>query len=119
MDFLNSQEEPFFRDNKELFFKALECCYHIFGRLAFRRISYSRPTEKKPFNSALFEGWTNAVAELSEQERLILEERKEILIQKFIAEIEKRSKIDHLYYAGRIRRIHNRWSMPLDAIFYR
>ena len=30
----------------------------------------------------------------------------------------KFSIIDHLYYAGRIRRIHNRWSMPLDAIFY-
>ena len=29
----------------------------------------------------------------------------------------KFSIIDHLYYAGRIRRIHNRWSMPLDAIF--
>ena len=25
----------------------------------------------------------------------------------------KFSIIDHLYYAGRIRRIHNRWSMPL------
>ena len=103
MDFLNSQEEPFFRDNKELFFKALECCYHIFGRLAFRRISYSRPTEKKPFNSALFEGWTNAVAELSEQERLILEERKEILIQKFIAEIEKRSTFNNDISSGKYR----------------
>ena len=29
----------------------------------------------------------------------------------------KFSIIDHLYYEGRIRRIHNRWSMPLDAIF--
>lgn len=29
----------------------------------------------------------------------------------------KFSIIDHLYYAGRIRRIHNRWFMPLDAIF--
>lgn len=29
----------------------------------------------------------------------------------------KFSIIDYLYYAGRIRRIHNRWFMPLEAIF--
>lgn len=59
--------------------------------------------KKKPFNSALFEGWTNAVAELSEQERLILEERKEILIQKFIAEIEKRSTFNNDISSGKYR----------------
>ena len=30
----------------------------------------------------------------------------------------KFSIIDHLYYTGSIRRIHNRWFMPLEAIFF-
>ena len=30
----------------------------------------------------------------------------------------KFSIIDHLYYAGHIRRIHNRWFMPLEAVCF-
>ena len=30
----------------------------------------------------------------------------------------KFSIIDYLYYAGRIPRIRNRWSMPLEAVFF-
>ena len=48
--------------------------------------------------------------------------QKTVFLRKRKAEMGFRRKykfsiIDHLYYAGRIRRIHNRWSMPLDAIF--
>ena len=47
---------------------------------------------------------------------------KTVFLRKRKAEMGFRRKykfsiIDHLYYAGRIRRIHNRWFMPLDAIF--
>lgn len=103
MEFLNLQEEPFFKDNKKVFFKALQCCYDIFGRLAFRRISNSRPAEKKPFNSALFEGWTNAVARLTDEEQKKLVERKKLLIEKYVAELEKRSTFNNDISSGKYR----------------
>lgn len=103
MEFLNQQEEPFFQQNKIMLFRALKCNYSIFGKRAFRRISKNKQTEKKPFNSALFEGWTNAISELNqkEQEKLIC--NKEKLVELYVDELDKRSTFNTDISSGKYR----------------
>lgn len=45
MEFLNHQTNDFLEKIKCLFLDTLECCFSIFGKQAFRRISKSRPYE--------------------------------------------------------------------------
>lgn len=87
MSFLNEQDDRFIKENKELFISSLRCIYSVFDKHSFRRISKKNPTNKKPFNSALFEGWMVSVSELTEEQRRQLSINGELLKQLYINEL--------------------------------
>lgn len=103
MQYLNKQDNEFFKQNKIIFFDTLECCFQIFGKLAFRRISKLHPKDKKPFNSALFEAWMNAISNLDENQKNKLIANKEQLIERFVDELEKRSTFNADISSGKYR----------------
>lgn len=103
MEFLNFQEERFFEENRTIFLNALECCYKIFGKQAFRRISKLKPYDKKPINSALFESWMNGVSKLSNYQQQLLIDRKDILRERYIEELDKRSTFNADIGSGKYR----------------
>lgn len=103
MVFLNQQSDDTLHEYKILYFKTLDCIYEIFGIYAFRRISKLRKKDKKPINTALFEGWMNAVSSLDDSQRLLLINRKEKVISKYIDELDKKSSFYNDIGSGKYR----------------
>lgn len=103
MDFLNQQTSGFLEEIKWLFLESLECCFQIFGKQAFRRISKAKPSDKKPINSALFEAWMNGVSSLTDKQRQMLINKKEILRERYVEELDKRSTFNADIGSGKYR----------------
>ncbi|HIT41631.1 MAG TPA: DUF262 domain-containing protein [Candidatus Caccovicinus merdipullorum] len=108
MKFINDQTDEFIDECKKTYFSALECMFSVFGKYAFRRISKIRPSDKKPFNTALFESWMNGVSLLNgkEQERLI--KNKEQLKELYIEELDKKSSFYNDIGSGKYRSLIRR-----------
>ena len=103
MEFLNRQDEKFIEDCKELFLESIDCIYRIFGKKSFRRISKIKPNDLKPINTALFESWLNASANLSESERKRLVDQGDKLVQLYIDELDKHSSFYSDIGSGKYR----------------
>lgn len=103
MVFLNKQSDEALDECKILYFETLKCIYAIFDKYAFRRISKLRKTDKKPINTALFEGWMNAVSFLNESQRGELVKKKEKLKDKYIEELDKKSSFYNDIGSGKYR----------------
>lgn len=108
MKFINDQTDEFIDECKKTYFSALECMFSVFGKYAFRRISKIRPSDKKPFNTALFESWMNGVSLLNgkEQERLI--KNREQLKELYIEELDKKSSFYNDIGSGKYRSLIRR-----------
>lgn len=65
------------------FIKAMYAAIEIFGNDAFRK-RYSENDARKPINKALFELWSVLLGELSEKQLLILIDRKQELVGKYM-----------------------------------
>lgn len=85
MEKLEKMSQSELHDLSNAFRTALERCWNIFGESAFEKLT-DRPdvTKRKRKNSTLFEVWTLSLASLSEEEMMILDEKKEILKRKHI-----------------------------------
>ncbi len=103
MEFLNRQDDRFIEECKELFFESIDCIYKIFGKKSFRRISKIKPNDLKPINTALFESWINAFADLTENQRNQLIEQGDKLIQLYVEELDKRSSFYNDIGSGKYR----------------
>lgn len=103
MEFINQQDDIFLEDCTRLYFSSLNCIHSIFGKNAFRRISKMKPNDLKPLNTALFEGWMNAIADLTEEERTLLIARKEALVELYIVELDKKSSFYSDIGSGKYR----------------
>ncbi len=103
MEFLNRQDEKFIEDCKELFLESIDCIYEIFGKKSFRRISKIKPNDLKPINTALFESWVNAIANLSKSERKLLIDQGDKLVQLYIDELDKHSSFYSDIGSGKYR----------------
>lgn len=103
MKYLNEQSEEFIWECKNTYFSALRCMYAIFGKYAFRRISKIRPTDKKPFNTALFESWMNGVSVLTEEEREKLIQKGDWLKALYIEELDKKNSFYNDIGSGKYR----------------
>ena len=108
MKFINDQTDEFIDECKKTYFSALECMFSVFGKYAFRKISKIRPSDKKPFNTALFESWMNGVSLLNgkEQERLI--KNREQLKELYIEELDKKSSFYNDIGSGKYRSLIRR-----------
>ena len=116
MEFLNDQKSDFLEENRILFLDTLECCYSIFGKQAFRRISKSKPYDKKPINSALFEAWMNGISRLTVKQRQLLTTRKEKLRELYMEELDKRSTFNADIGSGKYRSFVRRNSTIKEMI---
>lgn len=103
MEFINEQDEQFIKKCSEDFFESLDCVYQIFGKNSFRRISKSRPNALKPINTALFEGWIHAAAELSKEQKVQLIGKKGRLIKLYVDELDKHSSFYNDLGSGKYR----------------
>ncbi|MFN8208948.1 MAG: DUF262 domain-containing protein [Bacteroidales bacterium] len=63
----------------------------IFGEWAFRKAD-KYPDKRKPINKALFEVWSVSLAKLSDSEKKILEEKKDLLFDKSIELVKNDAK---------------------------
>ena len=108
MKFINDQTDEFIDECKKTYFSASECMFSVFGKYAFRKISKIRPSDKKPFNTALFESWMNGVSLLNgkEQERLI--KNREQLKELYIEELDKKSSFYNDIGSGKYRSLIRR-----------
>ena len=70
-------------DARRNFIKAMNACFEIFGRYAFRK-RYSFSDSRKPINKALFEIWSVALAKVTEDKITRLVERSIEVNEKFI-----------------------------------
>jgi len=68
---------------KNDFQSSMKLAKDIFGIWAFRK-SDKYPVKRKPINKALFEVWSVSLAKLNEEQRKLLEKRKETLFNKSI-----------------------------------
>ena len=103
MEFINKQNDIFIKECTDIYFAALNCIYNIFGKNSFRRISKAKPNNLKPINTALFESWMDAVAERTGEEQKILVERKQLLIDKYVDELDKKSSFYSDIGSGKYR----------------
>lgn len=103
MEFINKQDDMFIKECTDTYLKALNCVYSIFGKNSFRRISKARPNDLKPINTALFEGWLDAVADRSKEECEMLVEKKDKLIEMYVEELDKRSSFYNDIGSGKYR----------------
>lgn len=108
MAFINQQTDDTLAEYKDLYFKTLNCIYEIFGIYAFRRISKIRRKDKKPINTALFEGWMYAVSSLSDDQRKLLINRKEKVVNNYIDELDKKSSFYSDIGSGKYRSLIRR-----------
>jgi hypothetical protein len=77
---------------EESFLGTMAIAFDIFGDYAFRKISKPNKEQKNPLNKALFEAWSVNLSKLEEQEIDTLRERKQYLIDNFIAILESDAK---------------------------
>lgn len=103
MLFINQQTESTLEEYKETYFKTLECNFQIFDVFAFRRISKLRQKDKKPINTALFEGWMNAISLLNDEQRAFLIKHKDKVKSKYIDELDKKSSFYNDIGSGKFR----------------
>lgn len=68
---------------QDRFIKALDTCYAIFGKFAFRRMPDQE--RRRSISKALFETWTSLVAKLPADQMVLLKENKHQLIKKYMS----------------------------------
>lgn len=71
---------------------AMQTAYQIFGKDAFRK-RQNKEDARKPINKALFEAISVNLARLTEDQRKVLIERKEIFKDKFIVAMNQKDEI--------------------------
>lgn len=80
---MNKMSDQELTELERQFRLAMVAAFDIFGRDAFRK-RYKLGAAKYPINKALFESWSVNLSQLSNEQLKLLEERKDILIGKFI-----------------------------------
>ena len=80
---MNKMSDQELAELERRFRRAMEAAFDIFGGDAFRK-RYKPGAAKYPINKALFESWSVNFSQLSNEQLKLLEERKDILIGKFI-----------------------------------
>ena len=102
---------------KNDFIKAMVTAIDIFSNDAFRKRS-SRNADRSPFNKALFEAWSVNLSSLDNTQIEILQDRKDILIDEFIALNTDRSFIDSISGGtGSVGRIKYRFKKIEELIY--
>lgn len=92
MEYINSCTQEEIAKMKSIFISVMSCSHELFGDYAFRRISGIPPAKRNPINVALFESWAVGLSELSDNEKKILVNNKDFLLNSFADSLQ-----DHTY----------------------
>jgi len=113
---INRMSDSDIQNLKESFFRAMNIAIDLFGKDAFRKRKDVKAS-RSPVNKALFESWSVSLSCLSDDRVKLLQERREILINKFI-ELNKDPKfIDSISGGnGASRRVKYRFSKIQEII---
>jgi hypothetical protein len=89
MEKTNSLPDTQIEQLQSQFLRVMEAAREIFGGDAFRK-RYTRQHGRYPINKALFEAWSVNLGELSQEQRQVLIQKKERLIERFMALMDER-----------------------------
>ena len=108
---LNNMEQRYREVLAEEFEKAMDAAYRIFGREAFRKRYGRADTHRRPVSKALFDAWSVELAGCDPQEINRLVEKREKIIDRFIALMNSDSDFDRAisYSTGDPRRVKKRF----------
>lgn len=89
----------------------MQYAHELLGRLAFRKIDVGRQT-RSPVNKSLFEAWSVNLHRLTSDERAVLLERKETLIDKFRLRMSEDNEFlqSVTQGTGSVARVHKRFN---------
>ena len=95
----------------EEFEKAMDAAYRIFGEDAFRKRYDGGDSQRRPISKALFDAWSVELARYAPQEIDRLVEKREHIIDRFIALINSDSEFDRAisYSTGNPKRVKKRF----------
>jgi hypothetical protein len=68
---------------KKKFLASVKLSQDVFGKYAFRKV-FDKHGSKRPINKALFEVWTVELSRLSDEERKMINTKKELLFDEFV-----------------------------------
>jgi hypothetical protein len=98
------------------FLRTMEFAKLIFGYDAFRK-RYHKVSMRHPINKALFESWSVNLGQLSDDQRALLVEKKDVLIEHFITLMNERDfDIAVTQGTGAIRRVRLRFKRIREII---
>ena len=86
MEYINTKyaKDPQYAEQIQCrFIKALDACYSIFGKFAFRRMPDQK--RRRSISKALFETWTALVAKLSANQISLLKQNKYLLVKEYMS----------------------------------
>jgi hypothetical protein len=89
---INKMSDSEINTLEQSFLRTMLIAFDLFGDYAFRKISKQNKEQKNPLNKALFEAWAVNLSKLEEQKISTLRERKQCLIDNFIALLESDDK---------------------------
>jgi hypothetical protein len=108
---INNMDTRYHEELAEEFKKAMDAAYRIFGSEAFRKRYDRNESHRRPISKALFDAWSVELARYAPQEIDRLVEKREHIIDRFIALINSDSDFDRAisYSTGNPRRVKKRF----------
>ena len=108
---INNMDTRYHEELAEEFKKAMDAAYRIFGREAFRKRYDRNEPHRRPVSKALFDAWSVELARCDPQEIDRLVEKREQIIDRFIALINSDSEFDRAisYSTGTPQRVKKRF----------
>ena len=108
---INNMDTRYHEELAEEFKKAMDAAYRIFGSEAFRKRYDRNESHRRPISKALFDAWSVELARYAPQEIDRLVEKREHIIDRFIALINSDSEFDRAisYSTGTPQRVKKRF----------
>ena len=108
---INKMDQIYRQELAGEFEKAMDAAYRIFGKYAFRKRYDRHDTQRRPVSKALFDAWSVQLAGCTPQEIDRLVEKREQIMDRFIALMNEDSDFDKAisYSTGTPQRVKKRF----------
>ncbi|NOT61146.1 MAG: DUF262 domain-containing protein [Acidobacteria bacterium] len=94
MKSLNTKRDKERQDLEKRFLRSMKASYSLFGKYAFRKRFRGQAT-RPPISKALFEAWSVNLNDLSDEQLVVLEDRKDMLNEKYITLFERDERFNN------------------------
>lgn len=113
MEFLSLASQETLEEIKIGFEATMKNCFNIFGKYAFRRLSFGY--RRGPVNKSLFEAWSKIILELDDEKIDLLIQKSELVIKKFL-ELCDTYSFQNAIRAADKNSVKNRINMILNIV---